>query len=196
MNPKLAPHAVWPGARIGLYGGSFNPVHAGHAHVAHTALRRLGLDGVWVLVSPQNPLKKTVETAPYALRLRAARELLSGARVHVSDAEARLDAGYTIDTVQALRRLYPGVRFVLVMGADSFAGLHRWKEWSALARLVPIGVIARPGWSMRALLSPAARVLPRRAPFLLAGTPPPGWSYVVAPFHPQSSTAIRAGRWT
>jgi nicotinate-nucleotide adenylyltransferase len=187
----LAPGPIWPGARIGLYGGSFNPPHSGHAHVAANALARFGLDQVWALVSPQNPLKQE-SAAPYDARLRAARERLERPRIRVSDLEARIGARYTIETVRALRHRYPQARFVLVMGADSFATLHRWRDWRALAHLIPIGVVSRPGWTMRALTSPAARALHRVMPFSLAETGAPRWSYVGAPFNAESSTAIRA----
>lgn len=187
---RLAPGPVWPGMRVGLYGGSFDPPHEGHAHVAKAALTQFGLDQVWVLVSPQNPLKSGAP-APYAQRLDAARRVLAAPRIFVSDIEARLGARYTVETLTALRRRYPGVRFVLVMGADSFASLHRWKRWRDIVALAPIGVAPRPGWSMAALNSPAARAIPRMDEKSLSGTPPPGWSYASAPFNIASSTALR-----
>src|SRR6185503_8879796 len=110
-----------PGMRVGLYGGSFNPAHAGHAHVAETAMRRLGLDRVIWLVSPQNPLKPGHETDALARRMGGARRYAQGASMVVSDAESRLGSQYTIDTLRALKARFPGVRFVWIMGADSLA---------------------------------------------------------------------------
>lgn len=188
---RLAPGPVWPEMRVGLYGGTFDPPHGGHAHVARTALQRFDLDQVWVLVSPQNPLKHT-KPAPYAERLAAARKTIGGHNIFVSDIERRIGARYTVETLIALRRRYPDIRFVLIMGADSFAGLHRWKRWRDIAALTPVGVVSRAGWSIRALNSPAARALPRREPRALAGTRPWGWSYAAAPFNMESSTALRA----
>jgi len=190
--PRLAPEPVFAGMRIGLYGGSFNPAHAGHRHVAQTALARFGLDRVWALVSPQNPLKPAGETAPYEERLAAARACLEGPRIRVSDLETRLGSRFSFETARALTARYPQARFVWIMGADAFAGLHRWRNWRDFAAMMPVGVISRPGWTVAALRSPAAQALPRVAPPLLCGTRPPGWSYVAAPFRTESSTAIRA----
>ncbi len=183
---------VAPGMWIGLYGGSFNPPHSGHAHVAHTALVRFGLDAVWVLVSPQNPLKSATGLAPYAERLARTRALLSGPRIHVSGLEADIGARFTVETLSILRARFPDVRFVLTMGADSFAGLHQWRDWRRLAALAPIAVVARPGWTLRAMTCPAARAIPRRDPRALAVRGAPGWAFAGAPFNAESSSAIRA----
>ena len=122
------------GMRIGLYGGSFNPAHEGHAHVAETARRRLRLDRVIWLVSPQNPLKTRHETASLAERIAGARALAKGPGMIVADIETGLGSAYTIDTVRALKARFPGVRFVWIMGADSLAGFHRWRGWTQIMR--------------------------------------------------------------
>ncbi len=122
--------------RVGLYGGSFDPAHAGHLHVARTALKRLGLDRVVWLVSPGNPLKSTAP-ADLARRMASARALAREPRMTVSDAETRLGVRYTIDTVRALKARYPGVRFVWIMGADSLLGFHRWRGWTELSTRSP-----------------------------------------------------------
>jgi nicotinate-nucleotide adenylyltransferase len=185
--------------RVGLLGGSFNPAHQGHAHIARTALTRVGLDRVIWLVSPQNPLKSGHDTAGLHERMAGARRLASGSRMIVSDVETRLGSRYTIDLVRALRVRWPAVRFVWLMGADNLATFHLWRGWEDLARLVPLCVVARPGWALQARLSPAARRFARsRRPASearrLPQTTPPAWIYLTAPLNFASSTVIRAGR--
>jgi len=190
-----------PGMVVGLYGGSFNPVHEGHAHVAETARRRLGLDRILWLVSPQNPLKSPDATADLAVRMTQVKSLARGRNVIVSDLERRIGARYTIDTVRWLKGRFPGVRFVWIMGADSLAGFHRWRGWADLAREVPIAVVSRPGFTMRSRLSPLARRFSgrrrrSRTGHVLAWRTPPAWIYLTAPFHAVSSTALRESRLT
>ena len=184
--------------RIGLLGGSFNPAHAGHRHVAETALRALGLDQVWLLVSPGNPLKPARGMAPFARRLASAQAQADGKRIIATDIEARLGTRYTVDTLAALRERFPRARFVLLIGADNLIQLPRWKHWRRIAREVPIAVLPRPGQSRRALAGRAARTLAGyrcRPGALVAGptrTAHAGWSWVPAPDHHASATAIRA----
>ena len=185
-----------PGMRVGLYGGSFNPAHEGHAHVAETAMTRLQLDAVIWLVSPQNPLKSSRETAPLAQRMDGVRELAKGLGMIVSDAETRIGSRYTIDTIRVLKARFPGVNFVWIMGADSLAGFHRWKGWTQIARTLPMAVISRPWAGLRSQTSPtaqrfaAARRPAREAP-LLATMTAPAWVYLPGPFNFASSTALR-----
>jgi nicotinate-nucleotide adenylyltransferase len=188
-----------PGMRVGLFGGSFDPPHEGHLHVARVARERLGLDRVWWLAAPKNPLKDQRSAAAYADRLAQVRALASDPGFVVSDLQARLGTHYTIDVVKALKRMHPRVRFVLVMGADSLLGVHRWRDWQGIFRTLPIAVVARPGASVRAQLSPAAqrfrdaRVDPVNASALLERRAP-AWLYLTAKLHPASSTALRAAR--
>jgi nicotinate-nucleotide adenylyltransferase len=158
--------------RIGLFGGSFDPAHEGHAHVAEVALRRLGLDQVWWLVSPQNPLKP--KSSPFAERLRSARTMAHGARMRVTDIEQRFGCAFTYQTIRLLKRLYPGVRFVLVMGADNLIHFRKWRNWREVAEALPVAVISRPG------VPPSARL-----------SAPKSWIFVIARHHPHSSTALR-----
>lgn len=146
---------------VGLLGGSFNPAHAGHRHISVEALRRLGLDEVWWLVSPLNPLKDAVGMAPLAARIAVAKATSRHPRIRVTGIEARLNTRYAVDTVAALVRHYPNVRFIWLMGADNLAQLHRWSRWRSLARRVPIAVLARPGYMGGALISPAMAWLGR-----------------------------------
>jgi nicotinate-nucleotide adenylyltransferase len=182
--------------RVGLFGGSFNPAHEGHAHVAETAKRRLKLDKVIWLVSPQNPLKSTHETADLAQRIAAARALANERGMVVSDAETRIGARYTIDTVRALKARYPRVHFVWIMGADSLATFHRWRGWTQIMREVPVAVVSRPWIALKARFSPAARRFahsrrPSSQAALLPGMKPPAWVFLRGPFNFQSSTALR-----
>jgi len=184
-------------ARIGLLGGSFNPAHAGHRHVADIALRRLRLDAVWLLVSPGNPLKTSVGMAPIAARLASARRVADGRRIVATSIERRLHTRYTIDTVKLLRRRFPRVRFVWLMGADILVQLTRWRRWREIVRLVPIAVVPRPSYNHRALASQALRRLararlPARLAPRLADARPPAWLFLPVSQHRASATAIRA----
>ena len=148
-----------PGLRIGLLGGSFNPPHLGHLHVARTALARLGLDRLWVLVTPGNPLKSATDLATLGRRLAATRRLLEDPRIVVTALEAGFGSPYTWRTVERLALRAPSVRFVWVMGADNLAGFHRWQYWRRIAKTVPIAVVDRPAASLAPLHAPAAQSL-------------------------------------
>lgn len=185
-----------PGLRVGLFGGSFNPAHEGHAHVAETARKRLGLDRVIWLVSPQNPLKSAHETAPLAERMEGVRRRARGRAMVVSDAETRLGAQYSIDTIRALKARFPGVHFVWIMGADSLATFHRWRGWTQIMAEVPVAVVSRPWISLKSRFSPAARRFaharrPTSQARLLPGTTPPQWVFLTGPLNFQSSTSLR-----
>ncbi|HZK99193.1 MAG TPA: nicotinate-nucleotide adenylyltransferase [Caulobacteraceae bacterium] len=188
--------ALAPGMRVGLYGGSFNPAHSGHAHVAETARRRLGLGRVIWLVSPGNPLKAGQGRAGLKVRVEGAAAFARGPSMRVSDAEARLGSPYTVDTVRALKARYPTVRFVWIMGADGLAGFHAWRGWRRILNEIPVAVVARPGYGLKALGSPAARRfagarVDERAARLLADMAPPAWMWLTAPLNAASSTAWR-----
>ena len=145
----------------GLLGGSFNPAHGGHRAISLAAMQALGLDEVWWLVSPGNPLKPRAGMAPLAARVRSARRQARHAPIRVTAIERELGTRYTIDTLRALRRRYPKRRFVWLMGADNLAQMHLWKDWRNIAREMPIAVIARPGYNGKALASPAMAWLRR-----------------------------------
>jgi nicotinate-nucleotide adenylyltransferase len=192
-----------PGMKVGLFGGSFNPAHDGHAHVAETAMRRLGLDRVVWLVSPQNPLKDARDSAPLVERVasaRAAAKQAGSARsMVVSDFETRAGTRWTVDSLRALTARYPGVRFVWLMGSDNLAGFHRWRGWTDIMRMMPVAVIARPGSLNLSLTAPAAARfaaarVPSRQAALLPDLPAPAWIWLTAPLNPRSSTALRAAR--
>lgn len=188
--------ALAPGMRVGLYGGSFNPAHEGHAHVAETARRRLRLDRVIWLVSPQNPLKSTRETASLADRMAGARKVARGRGMIVSDVETLIGTQYTIDTLRVLKARFPGVKFVWIMGADSLATFHRWRGWTQIMREVPVAVVSRPWISLKSRFSPAARRFASARAHsaqaaLLPGSKTPRWTFLRGPLNFQSSTALR-----
>ncbi|HVF37372.1 MAG TPA: nicotinate-nucleotide adenylyltransferase [Sphingomicrobium sp.] len=132
--------------RIGLLGGSFNPAHRAHRRMSLAAMEALGLDEVWWLVSPGNPLKPAKGMAPYPARLASARQLARRSRIRVSDFEQRAGTRYTIDTIGEMKRRFPRHRFIWLMGEDTVARFHQWKDWRRLAGLVPIAVLSRPGY--------------------------------------------------
>jgi nicotinate-nucleotide adenylyltransferase len=187
--------------RVGLLGGSFNPAHDGHRHVSLTALRRLRLDQVWWLVSPQNPLKPAAGMAPQGERIRRARQVARHPRIRVTGLEARLGTRYTADTLAALHRRFPGVRFVWLMGADNLRQMPRWRRWQAIFGATAIAVFDRRPYSFQALAGQAARRyahrrIAERQAFCLADRMPPAWVFLHSRLHPASATAIRAREWT
>lgn len=189
------------GQVIGLLGGSFDPAHAGHAHITTEALKRFGLDRVWWLVSPGNPLKSR-GPEPLAKRMAHARDVMQHPRVEVTDIESQLGTRYTAETLSRLRRMYPQVRFIWLMGADNMAQLHHWQDWRDIMETAPIGVLARPGQRISARMSRAAAIyapyrIPGRFGHLLARAHAPAWCFINVPMNDASSTAIRArGDWS
>ena len=132
--------------RTGLLGGSFNPAHRGHRRVSAAAIRALGLDELWWLVSPGNPLKPAEGMAPLPARIASARRMARGLKIRATSIERELGTRYTVDTLEALTRLYPERRFIWLMGADNLAQLHLWRHWRKIAQMVPIAVVSRPGY--------------------------------------------------
>lgn len=193
----LPPYA--PGMRIGLFGGTFDPPHAAHRAACLLAMRRLGLDRVWWLVTPGNPLKDTSGLAPLRQRVEAARALARHPRIDVTDFEATLGSHYTFETISYLVRRCPGVHFVWIMGADNLRSFHRWQRWRDIAALVPIAIVDRLGPSLYAAASAAGQAfarsrLPERAAKMLPERTPPAWIYLHGLKSPLSSTALRAAR--
>ena len=185
--------------RIGLLGGSFNPAHAGHLHISLEALKRLGLDEVWWLVSPQNPLKSDDGMEPLPTRVARARQLARHPHIRIEAPELMLGTRYTLDTVQALKRAYPHAQFVWLMGADILPQLVDWAGWRDLFAAVPIAAFARPGWGYAALAAPAPRTFERfrlqaTEARRLATCEPPAWCFIPSRLDNHSATAIRAVR--
>ena len=194
QTPHLPPFT--PGMRIGLLGGSFNPPHEGHVLITRLVLQRLSLDRVWWLVTPGNPLKPRADLAGLRARVDAARRLSAGPRVFVTDIEGRIGSRYTYDTLSWILRRRQGVRFVWVMGADNLMQFHRWRHWRAIADLVPIVVVDRPGSTLRAISSLAGVALSRwrRPEHDAAGfatVRPPAFLFLHGPRSQLSSTGLR-----
>ena len=188
------------GLRVGLLGGSFDPPHGGHLHISKWAMKEFGLDRVWWMVSPGNPLKAQ-GPADLDRRMDACNALNDHPRIIVTDLERRFKTRYTAETLTALQARYSGVRFVWLMGADNLADFHRWDRWQEIMHMMPIGVMARPDQQLAAGCSPAARMFRRKRlssrrsnalPFKQA----PCWSLLTGPMVNMSSTQSRArGDW-
>jgi nicotinate-nucleotide adenylyltransferase len=184
--------------RVGLLGGSFNPAHEGHRHIAELALARLGLNQVWLMVSPGNPLKPVAGMAPFAERLNGATAIGDGKRVIATAIEAVHGSRYTANTLRILRRLFPRIRFVWIMGADILTQFPRWRRWREIARDMPLAVLPRPGYTLSALAGHASRSLrharrpAHEAPILSRSRS--GWVFLPASQNTTSATAIREAR--
>jgi nicotinate-nucleotide adenylyltransferase len=199
VRPDMKVPMAAPNMRIGLLGGSFNPAHAAHRQISLAALKRLGLDQVWWLVSPGNPLKDAGEGADLGARIAAARTAARHPKIVVTGFEAGRKSVYTIDTVRFLKRRYSSVDFVWLMGADNLVNFHRWREWEKLFGLVPIAVLDRPGYRMKARASRAAQrfafaALDESDARGLAGMEPPAWTFLSLPLSSLSSTKLRGGK--
>lgn len=185
------------GRMIGLLGGSFDPPHSGHLSLSKTALKRFGLDQIWWLVSPGNPLKENAP-APVDLRIAAARALIRDPRIKVTDAEVQLGTRYTAETLALISQYFPRHQFVWLMGADNLAQIHRWQDWQMIFNMMPVGIVARPDQRLPARFSKAATIfshamLPAREATLLPHMAAPAWSFVNMPMRDESSSALRAG---
>ncbi len=191
------PH-VERGMRVGLFGGSFNPPHAGHVLVAEIAMRRLALDQLWWIVTPGNPLKSARELKPLAERLALSERITADPRIKVTAFEAAHRVRYTADTLALVKAKNPGVAFVWIMGADSLRDFHRWQRWREIAMTFPIAVIDRPGSTLSFLSSAMAKSfdyarVDEQFAARLAAAPAPAWTFIHGPRSTLSSSAIRAG---
>jgi len=188
-----APGPVKAGLRIGLLGGSFNPAHEGHVHASKVALRQLGLDYVWWLVSPQNPLKKKTDMAPLARRVASAKKCARRPHIRVTDIERTLGTRYSVDTLTALRRCFPKVHFIWLMGSDTFVQLPRWRRWKRIFSLVPVAVVPRPGSALRLRRSRPARLFAKwHVPARALSFDLPCWTILRAAGVRASATSLRA----
>lgn len=198
-------HTVMPhverGMVVGLFGGSFNPPHQGHVLVAEIALRRLGLDQLWWLVTPGNPLKSKSELAPLDQRLKACETLARDPRIKVTAFEKSLGTSYTARTLEFIRTRNPQAHFVWIMGADNLAGFHRWQHWQKIATTFPIAVIDRPGSTLAYLSSKMARTfdyarVDEEDAGVLWRKRAPAWTFIHGPRSTLSSSALRAAAKT
>ncbi|UTW55828.1 nicotinate (nicotinamide) nucleotide adenylyltransferase [Kordiimonas sp. SCSIO 12610] len=187
--------AKWRRQRIGLYGGSFNPFHEGHMHVAEHALKHLPIDSLWFLVSPGNPQKEGMQMASLKKRMkRARRNTETNAKMHVSKIEKKLGTRYSADTITSLQRGMPNTDFVWIMGADNLATFHTWERWSQIAEAIPIAIFDRPGYGWTGLKSKfCLRYSKNRvAAKNIFNSGRPAWTFVTIPRHPANATEIRA----
>jgi nicotinate-nucleotide adenylyltransferase len=187
-----------PRMRIGLLGGSFNPAHAAHVEISLTALKRLGLDQVWWIVTPINPLKTPSKLPSLTARIAAARNVANHPRIAVTGFPGEKGSPYTVDLIAELKRRYPTVNFVWLMGADSLAEFHRWRSWQKIFETMPIAVLDRPGFRLKARASQAAMrfhdfVVDESDARGLARMVPPAWTIITHRLSSLSSTAIRSG---
>lgn len=190
------PHAE-QGMVVGLFGGSFNPPHDGHALVADIAIKRLKLDQLWWLVTPGNPLKDQHELAPLAERLALSEAKAKDPAIKVTALEAAFDVRFTADTLALIREANPSVHFVWVMGADNLASFHQWQRWQEIAESFPIAVIDRPGSttaenSSQMAQTYAANRIDEQDAATLAEKQPPVWTFIHGPRSSLSSSAIRS----
>ena len=188
---------VYPGQRIGIMGGTFNPPHDGHRIVAETAVKRLGLDQLWWVVTPGNPLKANGALPSQTERMAACRKFARGPKMKITGFEADLGTPYTAATLAFLKVRHPGVHFVWVMGADNLASFDRWQHWRQITRMMPIAVVDRPGWRLKAMAKTASQILgPCRLPEAQAGQlasrRPPAFVFLTSRLSPLSSTKLRA----
>ena len=196
---KVRPPLIVRGQRIGVMGGTFNPPHAAHLLISRTALKRLGLDQIWWVVTPGNPLKANDELPDLAGRMALCGRLADDRRVRITGFEEALRTPYTAVTLAFLKRRFPGVHFIWIMGADNLATFHRWQHWRSIAASMPIAVVDRPGWRLKGLASPAAHALrrayvPEARAARLAFDKPPAWTLLTGPLSHLSSTQLRAAR--
>ena len=185
------------GNRIGLLGGSFNPAHKGHLYISQQALKRLGLNGVWWVVSPQNPLKSKSEMNSFQSRIETATALASSEpRILTTGIEKNLRTAYTADTLDALTGAYPKIQFIWLMGADNLLQIPKWDRWTSIFLTMPITVFTRQSYSLRALRGTAAKIFAKNQISIrkiqhLVTMQPPVWAFLVIPENLTSATKIR-----
>jgi nicotinate-nucleotide adenylyltransferase len=201
LAAALGGHLPGPNAAIGLLGGSFNPPHRAHRDISLQALQHLGLDEVWWLVSPQNPLKAVDGMAPLAERLRLARLMVNHPRLRPSALEALLGTRRTADSLAALKQRFPAVRFVWLMGADNMVQVEKWHQWEQIFNSVPVAIFDRPSYSLRAMAAkPAKRFAHKRlkeaSSRRLVDCGAPAWVFIHGRQNPLSATNIRAEQLT
>ena len=184
-----------PGLTIGLLGGSFDPPHEGHVHITKISIKIFNLSRLWWLVSPGNPVKDKIPS-DINKRLLASKQIMEHPSVGITDIEKKLQTKFTFQTLIKMKKLYPGTRFVWLMGADNLVNFHHWKNWDWIMKNVPVGVLARPNEQIKAGLSPAATRfgkyrLPKEKSFLLPYISPPAWTLVTGPMRNISSSKLR-----
>lgn len=197
--PSLYSSGLWAGRTVGLLGGSFNPAHDGHRHISLLALKHLGLDAVWWMVSPQNPLKSTRDMAPLHERMASARAVSNHPQIIATDIEQHLNTRYTADTLDKLRLYFPQTRFIWLMGTDNLRQIHLWRDWQDIFTRTAVCVLDRPPQGNSLKSCPALerfrhRLIPETSAKNLKNRALPAWTILHIPLNPLSSTAIRAAQ--
>lgn len=201
MNVAPSPHqsGLWANRTVGLLGGSFNPAHEGHRHISLYALKLLGLDAVWWMVSPQNVLKSTDDMASLEKRMASAAEASNHPDIYVTDIEQKMNTRYTVDTLTELKNHFPRTHFIWLMGTDNLLQVHHWREWEKIFNLVPVAILDRPPRGNSIKSCPAlerfrSSLLPQEQAQLLKVSKPPVWTILHIPLNEQSATNIREKR--
>ncbi|WND01446.1 nicotinate (nicotinamide) nucleotide adenylyltransferase [Temperatibacter marinus] len=182
------------GKKIGLYGGSFNPPHSGHLHIAKSALQKLDLDEVWILVSPGNPLKEaSKDMAPFDRRLEVCSQFFTAPRIKVLGLEKALKTRYSVDTVKEIRKRFPKSSFVWIMGADNAEIFHLWAQWRDIVHILPIAIFDRTGYSMAGRHNRLTREFykDRQKPKDVTKSIAPSWCFVPLVRNASSASMIR-----
>lgn len=196
LDLELLTSHDWTGKKIGLLGGSFNPAHEAHVEISLCALKKLDLDAIWWLVSPQNPLKSPDDMAPLGDRMAGARNIAPNPLIHVTDLERHLGSSYTAETLGKLTQMMPDSHFVWLMGADNLVQFSEWKDWQKIATTVVFAIFNRPGYSNAIETSEAARLfrnyqIPEEEAATLATKSAPAWLFIRDMQNPLSSTEMR-----
>jgi nicotinate-nucleotide adenylyltransferase len=201
MPSPPSPHQsnLWAGRTVGLLGGSFNPAHEGHRHISLYALKLLGIDAVWWMVSPQNPLKSSTGMASLEERIAGAEKVSDHPAIFVTDIERHMHTRYTADTLTELQKHFPHTQFIWLMGADNLRQVHRWRNWQRIFNQVPVAVLDRPPRGSAIKSCPAlerfrASLKPQEQAQLLKTHKPPVWTILHLPLNPLSATEIRERR--
>lgn len=189
-------HSAGRRITVGLLGGSFNPAHEGHRYISLEAIKRLGLDEVWWLVSPQNPLKPTRGMLPFEERVTLAKKNANHPKIFVSTIEQYFQTRYTYDTLLKIKEKYPKIRFIWLMGEDNLVQFPKWQRWRDIVENIPIVVFCRGNNTYKALHSIMAY---RYAKYRCTGLTirnirlkkPPSWVFLPIRKHPASATALR-----
>jgi nicotinate-nucleotide adenylyltransferase len=198
-GPSPYTSTLWSSQTVGLLGGSFNPAHEGHRYISVTAMKRLGLDAVWWLVSPQNPLKSSKGMAPQEERIATAQAVADHPNIFVTGIERELGTRYTLDTINALQTRFPRTRFVWLMGADNLLTFHKWHKWQEIFKTLPVCVLDRPPRHSSIKAAPAFErfrpyLVPQENATSILRTPLPAWTILHIPLNDASATEIRAQR--
>jgi nicotinate-nucleotide adenylyltransferase len=199
IAPTSHQSTLWSNRTVGILGGSFNPAHEGHRHISLYALKLLGLDAVWWMVSPQNPLKSATNMASFEKRIASAVEASNHPDIYVTDIEQQMNTRYAVDTLAALKNHFPRTNFIWLMGTDNLLQVHRWHHWEKLFDLVPMAVLDRPPHGNSIKSCPAlerfrANLLQQEQAQLLKTSKPPAWTILHIPLNEQSATNIRERR--